>query len=143
MFSKYGTEKKSCKLLNATCDNRYKDVSDKIPKCNNNVMNISETTCLDWSFDNDKPICKNYNGPQLKCVEQPKIGDILSDVVDMGVDNINTMFSSVGSFIQTVLRYAHYGFLFIIFILFRVIYSKFKSFTSIILPIKIQNNNKK
>lgn len=135
----------ACKLTGATCDPVYKSSGSLMKDCGN-VKYIISDPCLGWnnnvgagsSAHKAQSICQNCALDRLmgiaasgnvSCVEPPSVGTILTDALSTGFDDINTAITGFGTFIESVLKYAHYGFLVLIALIVGFIYSRLKSIT--------------
>lgn len=122
---------KKCKILSSTCNPAFRTVGPALKECN---IKKNETSCSEWNQDVDRSICKNCTNnvgmKTVECIEPPSVGDILSDALSMGFDDINTTVSSIWTFFDIVLKYAHYGFLLLIAIVLSFVYNKLKFITS-------------
>lgn len=134
-----------CKLTGATCDPVYKASGSLMKDCGS-VEYTTSDPCFGWnnfagagsSAHKPQSICQNCaldrlmgiaSGGNVSCVEPPNVGTILTDALSMGFDDINTAVTGFGTFIEGVLRYAHYGFLLLIVLIVGFIYSRLKSIT--------------
>lgn len=134
------TGKRKCKIVTATCAAAYKHVSPQLPDCGK-TLNTSPPPspstgglCADWSDEHGKSICNNCTAAtvgvttgSVACVEPPNVGTILTDALNIGFDDINSIATGIGTVVENVLKYAHYGFLVLIALFVGFIYNRLRS----------------
>lgn len=129
---------KKCKIVMATCDPVHKQTEPNLMPACTDVSSSIESICSGWDRSiESKSICRScdksiirVNTGTVECIEPPTMGAIILDALDTGLGDINTAVSAFGSFINGFIKYAHYGFLFVIFVILSVIYSRLRYIAS-------------